>query len=285
MTKPVSRPAKRPRRPGTPAAAPAQRQSGKAAKTGKTPRHFAIIGAGMAGVVCARTLVQAGHQVTVFEKSSKAGGRTTTIDSPFGSFDAGAQYFTVRDPRFAQAIDTVPGVCRPWSANAVRVLDAAGRVAAAGLPTREPHWVASPGMNALVTTWAAPLLQAGQLITDTRVSSIERDPLNGTHWQVRTEGQGGAQHVYAGFDAVLLAQPATPAQALLAVSGLDTPLNAALSRVTRAPGPDHPWPPVERGTQHPPPHFVAGTRVVQTRPHHRRTLDGASQPGLVGRTP
>ena len=103
MTKPVSRPAKRPRRPGTPAAAPAQRQSGKAAKTGKTPRHFAIIGAGMAGVVCARTLVQAGHQVTVFEKSSKAGGRTTTIDSPFGSFDAGAQYFTVRDPRFAQA--------------------------------------------------------------------------------------------------------------------------------------------------------------------------------------
>ena len=136
MTKPVSRPAKRPRRPGTPAAAPAQRQSGKAAKTGKTPRHFAIIGAGMAGVVCARTLVQAGHQVTVFEKSSKAGGRTTTIDSPFGSFDAGAQYFTVRDPRFAQAIDTVPGVCRPWSANAVRVLDAAGRVAAAGLPPR-----------------------------------------------------------------------------------------------------------------------------------------------------
>ena len=124
MTKPVSRPAKRPRRPGTPAAAPAQRQSGKAAKTDKTPRHFAIIGAGMAGVVCARTLVQAGHQVTVFEKSSKAGGRTTTIDSPFGSFDAGAQYFTVRDPRFAQAIDTVPGVCRPWSANAVRVLDA-----------------------------------------------------------------------------------------------------------------------------------------------------------------
>ena len=235
MTKPVSRPAKRPRRPGTPAAAPPQRQSGKAAKTGKTPRHFAIIGAGMAGVVCARTLVQAGHQVTVFEKSSKAGGRTTTIDSPFGSFDAGAQYFTVRDPRFAQAIDTVPGVCRPWSANAVRVLDAAGRVAAAGLPTREPHWVASPGMNALVTTWAAPLLQAGQLITDTRVSSIERDPLNGTHWQVRTEGQGGAQHVYAGFDAVLLAQPATPAQALLAVSGLDTPLNAALSRVTTAP--------------------------------------------------
>ncbi|WP_287880271.1 FAD-dependent oxidoreductase [Acidovorax sp.] len=235
MTSPVSRPAKRPRRPGTQASAPAQRPSGKAAKAAKAPRHFAIIGAGMAGVACARTLVQAGHQVTIFEKSPRAGGRTTTIDSPFGSFDAGAQYFTVRDPRFAKAIETVPGLCRPWSANAVRVLDAAGRVAAAGLPTREPHWVASPGMNALVTTWAAPLLQAGQLITDTRVSSIERDPLNNAHWQLRTEGSGGAQHVYAGFDAVLLAQPATPAQALLAASALDTPLTAALSSVHTAP--------------------------------------------------
>ena len=28
----------------------------------RPPRHFAIIGAGMAGVACARTLVQAGHQ-------------------------------------------------------------------------------------------------------------------------------------------------------------------------------------------------------------------------------
>src|SRR6185312_15230678 len=85
------------------------------------PRHFAVIGAGMAGIACARTLVQAGHQVTVFEKSAAAGGRTATIDSPFGGFDAGVQYFTVRDARFARAIDTVPGVCKRWSANSVRV--------------------------------------------------------------------------------------------------------------------------------------------------------------------
>jgi glycine/D-amino acid oxidase-like deaminating enzyme len=30
-------------------------------------QHFAIVGAGIAGVACARTLVQAGHRVTVFE--------------------------------------------------------------------------------------------------------------------------------------------------------------------------------------------------------------------------
>jgi renalase len=72
MSKTVSRPSKRPRRNDTSTPPPG-------------PRHFAIIGAGMAGIACARTLVQAGHRVTVFEKSRCAGGRTATIDTPFGS--------------------------------------------------------------------------------------------------------------------------------------------------------------------------------------------------------
>jgi len=63
-------------------------------------RHIAVIGAGMAGIACARTLVQAGHRVTVFEKSRGAGGRMATRRSEFGGFDHGAQFFTVRDERF-----------------------------------------------------------------------------------------------------------------------------------------------------------------------------------------
>ncbi len=55
MSKTVSRPSKRPRRNDTSTPTPG-------------PRHFAIIGAGMAGIACARTLVQAGHRVTVFEQ-------------------------------------------------------------------------------------------------------------------------------------------------------------------------------------------------------------------------
>jgi len=89
----------------------------------KPAQHFAVIGAGMAGVACARTLVQAGHRVTVFEKSRGAGGRMATRETEFGTFDHGTQYFTVRNPLFARALETVPGLCRPWSANAVRVLD------------------------------------------------------------------------------------------------------------------------------------------------------------------
>ena len=200
-----------------------------------SPRRFAVIGAGMAGIACARTLVQAGHDVLVFEKSSRPGGRTTTLDSALGGFDAGAQYFTVRDARFQQALDTVPGLCRPWSATTVRVLDEAGRVAAAALPPGESHWVAAPAMETLVGTWAQPLQQAGQLLTGTQVTRIERDPLREGGWQVRSEALDGAVHVHAGFDAVLLSQPSVPALALLEHSGIASPISKALAGVTIAP--------------------------------------------------
>ncbi len=76
-------------------------------------RLIAVIGAGIAGLACARTLAQAGHRVAVFEKSWRPGGRMATRASPFGGFDHGAQYFTVRDARFALALQTVPGCANP----------------------------------------------------------------------------------------------------------------------------------------------------------------------------
>ncbi len=181
----------------------------------KPAQHFAVIGAGMAGVACARTLLQAGHRVTLFEKSRGAGGRMATRESEFGSFDHGVQYFTVRDPRFTRALQTVPGLCRPWSANAVRVLDEHGRVVAAPLSAREPHWVATPGMNALVRRWAEPLQGSGALQLQARVVRIARDALDERRWQLHTEGAEDSRHVHGGFDAVLLAMPSVQAHELL----------------------------------------------------------------------
>ena len=181
--------------------------------------HIAIIGIGMAGVTCARTLRQAGHNVTLFEKSRGLGGRMSTRASAFGGFDHGAQYFTVRDPRFELAIATAPGVCKPWSANAVRVLDPNGRVIEAGLPGGERHWVATPGMNGLVKAWAAPLVEDGNVQLQTRVTHISPDPLKKNGWQLHTESEDGGQHIYAGFDQVILAIPPAQAKALLQASG------------------------------------------------------------------
>ncbi|MDD5480019.1 FAD-dependent oxidoreductase, partial [Rhodoferax sp.] len=81
-------------------------------KNTTSSKHFAIIGAGMAGISCARALVQAGQRVTLFEKSRGLGGRMATRDSAFGSFDHGAQYFTARDKRFVQALEATPELCK-----------------------------------------------------------------------------------------------------------------------------------------------------------------------------
>jgi hypothetical protein len=204
-------------------------------KPQQKPQHIAVIGAGMAGIACARTLVQAGHQVTVFEKSAGIGGRMATRSSAFGTFDHGAQYFTVRDPRFKRALDTVPGLCRPWSANTVQVLDELGRIAAASRPNGEAHWVPVPGMKALTSRWALPLMEQQNVELETRVTRIERDALKPRQWQLHTDGPGDTQQVFSGFDKVLLAMPSVQTGKLLETSELADKFVAQLDKVRVAP--------------------------------------------------
>lgn len=208
----------------------------------KPPLHFAVVGAGMAGVACARTLLQAGHRVTVFEKSRGFGGRMATRRTEFGGFDHGAQYFTVRDHRFARALLTAQPMVRPWSVSTVRVLDEFGHVLASAPPPTEPHFVAVPGMSGLVHHWAQPLahpelhgLPLARTLTETRVHHIERDALHPEQWQLRADDADGGQLVIGGFDRVLLALPHLQAHDLLLSSGLAADLRQALTAVQVAP--------------------------------------------------
>ncbi|WP_439115633.1 NAD(P)/FAD-dependent oxidoreductase [Hydrogenophaga sp.] len=214
----------------------------KAAKAAPAQLHFAVVGAGMAGVACARTLVQAGHRVTLIEKSRGLGGRMSTRRTEFGGFDHGTQYFTVRDKRFAKALLTAQTVVRPWSANTVRVLDDKGRVLASAPPPTEPHFVAKPGMNALVKYWAEPLAQpelhgnlAASTLTGTRVTHIERDALHPNQWQLRAEDAEGGLHVHGGFDRIVLAMPHLQTHDLLLASGHSPELRHELDAVKVAP--------------------------------------------------
>ena len=180
--------------------------------------HIAIVGAGMAGITAARTLAQAGHQVMVFDKSLGVGGRMATRRSPFGGFDHGAQYFTVRDPRMALALQTVPDSlthCRPWSANAVRVLDPSGRVVEAARPGPEAHWVGVPGMSALVKHWAQPLADADQLRLGHTAQSLQADPRKASRWSLHGRDADGHAWHQGGFDRVVLAMPAPQVAHLL----------------------------------------------------------------------
>jgi len=93
--------------------------------TNTAPRlpSVAVIGAGIAGLTCARKLRDAGYVVALFEQSDVPGGRTESREEDFGDFDCGAQYFTARDPRFKSAITSWlrAGVVAEWRARIVRV--------------------------------------------------------------------------------------------------------------------------------------------------------------------
>ncbi|HOB66649.1 FAD-dependent oxidoreductase [Ottowia sp.] len=199
-------------------------------------RRMAVVGAGIAGLACARTLQRAGCDVQVFDAAPTPGGRLATQDTPFGTFDTGAQYFTVRDARFTQVLQaTAVDVVRPWSANAVRVLDEHGRVVEAALAAREAHWVAVPSMNRLPLRWAEPLQAAGALHLGAPVDRIAPGTADTPGWRLYVADASGQHRAHAGFDAVMLALPSFQARQLLLKSEHSTPLTDRLAAVDVAP--------------------------------------------------
>lgn len=157
------------------------------------PMHFAIIGAGMAGLSCADSLRAAGHAVAMFDKGRRPGGRMSTrrLATSLGeaSFDHGAQYFTARDPAFMRLVGTWSdlGIVTPWP---VAGADA---------------WVGVPGMNAIITHMAS----AHEVEWGHHVTSVVRR--NGAWWLEGKDSESGP------FDAVILAIPAEQAAAILSL--------------------------------------------------------------------
>ncbi len=75
-----------------------------------------VVGAGMAGLTCARRLVDRGHEVVVLERAAAPGGRLATRRIGAATLDTGAQFFTTRSDDFAAAVATwrADGVVTEW---------------------------------------------------------------------------------------------------------------------------------------------------------------------------
>lgn len=122
-----------------------------------TPRcnpvpSIAVIGAGISGVMAARTLVDHGLPVTVFEKSRGFGGRMATRRREPQAFDHGVQAFHARDPRFRRFVNAwkEQGLIATWNGEFAE-LHPDGVWTAAPKQTR---LVGVPGMSNLVRSLA-----------------------------------------------------------------------------------------------------------------------------------
>jgi renalase len=76
-----------------------------------------VVGAGIAGLACARELVDAGVPVRILERSGEPGGRLATLRRDDRPVDVGAQYVTADDPAFMGRLQTwrIDGLARPWT--------------------------------------------------------------------------------------------------------------------------------------------------------------------------
>ena len=83
-----------------------------------------VVGAGVAGLACARALADAGRPVTVIDRAREVGGRCATRNIEGQPVDFGVLFFHGEDPGFLAALDAVPATAiAGWPA----IVQGAGR--------------------------------------------------------------------------------------------------------------------------------------------------------------
>lgn len=175
-----------------------------------TSARVAIVGAGIAGIACARALVEGGLTPLIFEKSRGVGGRLATrrVD-PDLQFDHGAPCLTASDAGFVAILEqaAAEGAVAKW------------RSPLAAADDMSPCFVGLPGMSGL----ARHLCRGLDIRTGATVSAVSAA---GPGWHVTLSG------VPQYFDQVILTLPAPQ---ILRLLDPESSLVADLSAVTMSP--------------------------------------------------
>ena len=160
-------------------------------------KKVAVVGAGIAGLACARVLRRSGCYVEVFEQDRIIGGRMATTRLGLVPFDHGAQYVTGRSDSFRAYLDELVG-----SGYAQRWVPTAAN--GEGASQLMPWFVGTPGMSSIVR----PLAEGVRLHTDRRVHTLQRTDKGWYLW-FEDETKVGP------FQGVAVATPAPEARLLV----------------------------------------------------------------------
>jgi renalase len=158
-----------------------------------------IIGAGMAGLVCAQQLKQAGYSVLVVEKSRGFGGRVATRRLHNTCADHGACYLKPKGKFMTQLVELLVqrNVLQVWNGT---FMEKAQNI----VSSMQPRYISPTGMSSI----AKFLAQNLDVTLEKRVTEVNYDANN--QWRLTLESQ---QYIYA--KALVIAIPAPQALALL----------------------------------------------------------------------
>ena len=168
-----------------------------------TLKKIAIVGTGIAGLSCAKQLIKAGHEVTLFEKSKGVGGRMSNRKYEQWQADHGAQYFTISHPKFVNEVSQwlEHDVAQTWHGKIVNYCN--GNISE--INRDRNRYVGTPTMTA-----PAKFL-ANNLTIQTSQTIIGIKKVN-QYWQLVSEEYGLCPGV---FDFLILAIPPIQAQKIM----------------------------------------------------------------------
>ncbi len=178
------------------------------------PRRVGIVGSGIAGLACARTLAEHGIEVATLDKGRMPGGRASARRRPeYGAFEHGTVAIQATDRRFRRVVDSWrhDGLLAEWTPRTVGL--------ETGLPLhRQRRWAATPGWDALAARYAEGL----DVRQGVEIARVRRDPEG---W--RLFDQEGRE--FGPFDALATALPAPQTAKLAAeIPALAAAANAAV---------------------------------------------------------
>jgi predicted NAD/FAD-dependent oxidoreductase len=187
----------------------------------RRPARVVVVGAGLAGLACARTLADHGLKVTVVDKGTRPGGRATSRRDGASTFDHGAQFFTARGEWLERHVKSweADGVVARWTPRVVQTGGARARKEAT-------WWVGTPSMGAL----AAHLASGLDVRQETKVTGLSRG--DDGNWSVlATDSEGSAMPPLVA-DALVVTLPAAQSAALLGAAAPEAASVAASAKQT-----------------------------------------------------